>query len=107
MARVGMAAPAVDQVGPLLVARLETVRTAWMERTTGRDEDERRRSTFDRNEPAALLVDVGDRLEKAPRVGVERLREDLVASPELGGPTRVHDHHRLRDVGDDAEVVRD
>ena len=36
-----------------------------------------------------------------------RLREDLRGRPVLHDPACVHHHHRVRGLGDDAEVVRD
>src|SRR5918998_1554379 len=73
--RVGMAAPTIEQLRDVLVARLEAVRTTGMERTSRRHEDERGRRALDRNEPLPAHVDVRDRLEQAPRVGMEWLCE--------------------------------
>ena len=52
-------------------------------------------------------LDRRHRVEQPPRVRVLRLREDLRGRPVLHDPARVHHHHRVRGLGDDAEVVRD
>ena len=49
----------------------------------------------------------GDRAQEADRVGVLRMREQLVHRRLLGLAPRVHDDDAVGDVGDDAEVVRD
>ena len=78
-----------------------------MERAAGREVDDRRRRALDRAQVRDLGLDARHRLEQAPRVRVLRLGEDLGGRAVLDRAAGVHDHDRLRGLGDDAEVVRD
>src|SRR5439155_26256304 len=61
VAGVGMASPAVDQGRDLLVAGIEAMRAARMERAALRNPDQRRRRTLDRLQALTLVVDAGYR----------------------------------------------
>ena len=94
------------RVRPLV--RLAHERAARVERAARRPVDQRRRAALDRHELlAARRVEPRDRAQQAPRVGVLRRREELLRRRELDHPAGVHHRDLVRDLGDDAEVVRD
>ena len=78
-----MTTATIPELGSFPIAGREAVRTPRMERTTGRNPDQRRRRALDRNQVRDLLVGVWDRLEEAPRVGVQGLAEDLLRDRDV------------------------
>src|SRR5918992_4069007 len=107
MACIRMPATPFDEGRYILVARFEAVGAARMKRASAWNPDQRWRRSLDRNEPRPFLIDPGNRLQKPPRVWVLWVLEDLVPPAELNCAARVHHHHRLRYVGNDAKVVGD
>ena len=92
-------------LGPAEVARIGA---AWRERAAQGCMHERGWVTLDGRE-RSLLVDggIGDGARETPGVGMQGAIEDLLGASELHGLAGVHDHDLVRDVRDDAQVMRD
>ena len=96
------------ELGSLLVAGREAVRAARVERAAGRDVDQRRRRALDRHEAAMPSARRAGSTRAGPRCrGAAAAGRPPRVGAELHRAARVHDHHRLGDLGDDAQVVRD
>ena len=92
---------------PLSQTAIGVVPAAWRERAaggriSGRDGDAR-----DASRPRGARLRAWDRDEKSLRVGVPRVAEDGAHRPALDDAPAVHDRDLRREVGDDAQVVRD
>ncbi len=78
-----------------------------MERTSGWRMDQAGRLARDRSEPLLVLGDARQALHEPHGVGVPRRSEDRVDVAELDDAPRVHHDDPIRQLGNDAEVVRD
>jgi hypothetical protein len=89
------------------------MRTSIRECATGRQLLQRRDVALDLLQPLAAHIDGGAdfemryRREQTLRVRVQWMREELVDFGFLHFSARVHHHHAIRVLGDDAHVVRD
>ena len=91
-----------------LAALVDDQGAARGERASRGQRGERRRVALDRRQGrAAVLVDAWNRSEQPHRVRHARLVVDLVGGADLDRLAGVHDHHAIREAGDDAEVVGD
>ena len=89
-------------------AAVETMRTARLETAAlGRREQRRRRARDRREAPDAWPIRSRHRPEKAPRVRVLRVAEELRLRRLLDDLPGVHHDHPLGKLGDNAHVVRD
>ena len=97
-----------DEVGLDLVRRGRPVRAAREELAAVWRVDEAGRLAVDRPQPlAARSVQLRDRVEQAPGVGVLGRLEDGVLGGLLHDAAGVHDGDVVRRLGDHAEVVGD
>ena len=92
---------------PDLVAGVEAVRAAGMERAAGRQVDDRRGKPLDRTQVTHLGLHARHRLEESPGVRVLRAVEHLGGGPVLDRTPGVHHHHGLGRLRDHPEVVGD
>ena len=102
-----MPAPSLLQFRNVLVARLETVRTARMKRAPRRPVDEGRWRALYWNQARPPLIHLRDRFKEPPRIGMLRAGKHVIARPHLNPLARIHDHYGLGNIGDHSEVVRD
>ena len=91
----------------LAAAAVERVRGSAGGTGSRRRAEQRRRLAPDLRQALELDVEPRQRAEQAPGVRVQRLLEQRVDRRVLGDAGRVHDDDVVRDLGDDAEVVRD
>src|SRR5438876_11202614 len=92
----------------LLHALVERMRAPWPELAALREVDQRRRRAGDRVQTLRLRpVEARNRPEQTPRVRMLRVVEELPLRSAFDDASRVHDDDLVRDVGHNAEVVRD
>ena len=111
MARRVTAVTEVGERGAHLAADLGRVRTARMEAAATRRRDRARDLALENNLLARRLlltrVDVRDRREERLGVRVDRPSVEVVRGRRLDDHAEIHHRDSIRDVVDDAEVVRD
>ncbi len=80
---------------------------ARMERAAAGHVGRRRRLAGNGIEPVARHIDARRAAEQGRRVGMARMGEDVADRPGLDDAPAIHHRHAVRDLGDDAEIVRD
>src|SRR3989442_2951142 len=79
-----------EELGHLVDASLERVRTSRVERAARGDVDQRGRQPTDRFEAVEFDIDAWDRAEESPGVGMLRAMVDVIREPLLHQLARLH-----------------
>src|SRR5689334_19912690 len=96
------------QQRPLDPAAIHYVAAPRMERTTGRQRERTRQlAAHGVDHRAARWVQLRRRLQQRLGVGMRRRAEQCLGVSQLYDRTEIHDRNAVRDVPDEAQVVRD
>ncbi|MBM3492270.1 MAG: hypothetical protein FJX68_17890 [Alphaproteobacteria bacterium] len=99
---------AVDMKPRTLAAAASVgMRAAGMEGAAGRRVDRAWHLARDRGSPAAAHLQVGQRIQQQPRIGMSRPAEQRLHRRHFDQLAEIHDPHPVGDVIDDRQVVAD
>ena len=100
--------PRAVKVGPLGKAAVERERTARVEQAAGRQVERTRQFAARRGDAGApRRVEFGRRIEQRLRIGMARRGEQRLGRADLDHLAEIHHRDAMRDVADQAQIVRD
>jgi hypothetical protein len=85
----------------------ESPAAAWLEAATRRQRGRKGHRALNRGEQKNVAINWRNAVEQAARVGLAWRSEDRVDRALFDDVAGIHHQHALRELGDDAEVVRD